>query len=79
VKNQELSVPQSKLRNYEDDANLLVSEGVLVFDNQRYAFFHEGFFDYCFANWFLAQIKISLAFCVKANSIFFVAHSYGKY
>jgi hypothetical protein len=32
-----------------DDAEVLASEHVLVRDGQRYAFFHESFFDYAFA------------------------------
>ena len=33
----------------------MVSENVLALDNGRYAFFHEGFFDYCFARYFARQ------------------------
>lgn len=68
---QELSAPKHVLRNVEDDAKCLVSAGVLVFDNDRYAFFHEGFFDYCFANWFLAQNETIVMFLCKSEQHLF--------
>ncbi len=52
---QVLSVPASKLDDYEADARALVAEHVLTLDNRRYAFFHESFFDYVFARRFVAK------------------------
>ncbi|MBC8287931.1 MAG: ATP-binding protein [Nitrospinae bacterium] len=54
-KNQILSSPKSLLDEFGPDTKALESENVLVVDNQRYAFFHEGFFDYCFARRFITQ------------------------
>lgn len=68
---QELSAPKLVLRNVEDDAKCLVSAGVLIFDNERYGFFHEGFFDYCFANWFLAQNETIITFLCKSEQHLF--------
>lgn len=50
---QVLSVPADVLDDYE--ANAMTSEHVLVLDRNRYAFFHEGFFDYVFARRFAEQ------------------------
>lgn len=49
---QVLSVPADVLDDYEDEANAMASEHVLALDRGRYAFFHEGFFDYAFARRF---------------------------
>lgn len=48
---QQLSAPISVLDDdsLEPDAEVLASEHVLVRDGQRYAFFHETFFDYAFS------------------------------
>jgi hypothetical protein len=50
-----LSVPENKLDVFRDDAMSMVSEHVLTRDETRYAFFHEGFFDYAFARRFAAR------------------------
>ena len=52
---QVLSAPKEILGDYEYDANLMVSEHVVIADGKRYAFFHEGFFDYAFARRFAAR------------------------
>jgi hypothetical protein len=54
-KHQVLSAPESLLDEYGSDAGAMVSEHVLILDNGRYAFFHEGFFDYAFARRFAAR------------------------
>lgn len=48
---QSLAIPLAELDedNLTDDADVLVSEHVLVREGQRLAFFHESFFDYAFA------------------------------
>ena len=47
---QELSIPKEYLDPLPSDyLKELFSEGVLVFDGHRVAFWHEAFFDYCFA------------------------------
>ncbi len=52
---QVLSAPRSILDDWEADAAVLASEHVLVEDDSRYAFFHEGFFDYTFARRFVSR------------------------
>ena len=52
---QVLSVPEDILDDYADDADAMASEHVLVRDRRRYAFFHEGFFDYAFARRFVGR------------------------
>lgn len=54
-KHQTLSAPVAVLDEYGLDAQAMVSEHVLVLDNNRFSFFHEGFFDYCFARQFIAK------------------------
>jgi len=49
---QSLSAPRVALDVFLDDAGAMVSEHVLVLENGRYSFFHESFFDYCFARGF---------------------------
>ena len=50
---QTLSVPERVVNEYDDDAGFMASSGVLFYENRRYSFFHESFFDYVFANDFL--------------------------
>ena len=49
---QTLSVPTFVLDEWGSDAEAMVSENVLVRENNRYSFFHEGFFDYSYARRF---------------------------
>ena len=50
---QTLSVPERVVDEHDDDAGFMASSGVLFYENRRYSFFHESFFDYVFANDFL--------------------------
>lgn len=52
---QALSAPEALLDAYAADAQAMISEHVLVQDDGRIAFFHEGFFDYAFARRFAAR------------------------
>ena len=52
---QTLSAPEDVLDAYAADAQVMASEHVLVFENRRYRFFHEGFFDYAFARGFVQR------------------------
>lgn len=52
---QTLFAPAVVLDEYADTAKAMVSEGVLVEDSGRVGFFHEAFFDYCFARCFLRR------------------------
>ena len=49
---QTLSTPEYVVEEWIADAEAMVSEHVLVLDNKRLSFFHEGFFDYAFARRF---------------------------
>lgn len=57
-----LSAPAEKVDEYEDDAQAMASENVLVRDRDRYAFFHESFFDYAFARRFAGRERELLPF-----------------
>jgi hypothetical protein len=52
-KRQTLSAPEDVLDQYAQDAQAMASANVLVLENRRYRFFHEGFFDYAFARTFV--------------------------
>lgn len=52
---QELSVPEPLLDDLDEQAKVMASEGVLAVDQGKVTFFHETFFDYCFARHFLAS------------------------
>ena len=52
---QELFVPRAALDEFEKQANAMESAGVLAEDGERVAFFHERFFDYCYARQFAAR------------------------
>ena len=49
---QTLNAPEVVVEEWSGDADAMVSENVLVIENKRYSFFHEGFFDYAFARRF---------------------------
>ena len=47
-----LSAPEVVVEEWSTDTGAIASENVLVLENSRYSFFHEGFFDYAFARRF---------------------------
>lgn len=49
---QTLSTPEFVVEDWNSDAEAMVSEHVLVLENKRFSFFHEGFFDYAYARRF---------------------------
>ena len=55
VREQSLSAPAAVLDDFAPDRAALVSEGVLVQEGKRLSFFHETFFDYAFAQRFVAR------------------------
>ena len=60
---QQLSVPRETLDGFPlAYLNQLASEGVLTFDERRYGFGHESFFDYCFARVFVGQRRSLVSF-----------------
>jgi hypothetical protein len=52
---QMLFVPDSVLDSYIETASKMTSENILDYQNGRYSFFHESFFDYAFARQFTAS------------------------
>ena len=50
--NQTLGAPEVVVEGWHSDTSAMVSDHVLVLENKRYSFFHEGFFDYAFARRF---------------------------
>ena len=65
---QQLSVPRETLDDFSSDyVKDLVSEGVLVCDDNSYGFGHESFFDYCFARIFFSRSDSSLASLLKES------------
>lgn len=67
TESQQLSVLRESLDKFPVDyRNSMVSEGVLSFDQNRYSFGHEAFFDYCFARGFMANDE-SLAMSLKKS------------
>ncbi len=50
-----LFVPEQMLRLHEEAVTLLVSENILVKDGPRVSFFHDSFFDFMFAQWFISE------------------------
>lgn len=48
-----LSVPANIIRQWESDVEKLISANLLLRQGGRIAFFHEGFFDYVFARFFM--------------------------
>ncbi len=69
---QQLSVSKETLDQFPSYyLNAMASEGVLSFDEKRYAFGHEAFFDYCFARIFMAQDASLTEFLTKSEQHLF--------
>ena len=71
---QQLSVLEGALDKCPPDSvylDAMVSEGVLSFDQNRYSFGHEAFFDYCFARGFVAKDESLTAFLKKSEQHLF--------
>ncbi|MDP9418734.1 MAG: ATP-binding protein [Actinomycetota bacterium] len=52
---QELAVPVSRFDGLDPQVKAMASEGVVVADDRQLSFFHETFFDYCFARRFMGR------------------------
>jgi hypothetical protein len=52
---QELSLPKAVLDDLDEQTKVMASESVLTVGQGRVAFFHETFFDYCFARQFITS------------------------
>ncbi len=69
---QRLSVLKEKLDKFPVDyVYQMASEGVLSYDEKRYGFGHETFFDYCFARGFVAQEESLTAFLINSEQHLF--------
>lgn len=55
----------------DTDAKAMASEHVLTFDNGRYSFFHESFFDYAFARRFAAHKRRLVPFLLEREQHLF--------
>ena len=54
---QTLNTPEVVVEEWPSDTEAMLSENILVLENKRYSFFHEGFFDYAFARRFAGGSK----------------------
>jgi len=68
---QTLSTPEAIVEDLYGDAEAMVSEHVLVLDNKRFSFFHEGFFDYAYARRFARDPQSLLALLVGGEQHLF--------
>jgi len=68
---QVLSVPERVLDEYEEEAQIIMSSGILIYEKCRYSFFHESFFDYIFANHFLNQAETMSEFLLSKEQHLF--------
>ena len=69
---QRLSVLKEKLDKFPVDyVYQMASEGVLSYDEKRYGFGHETFFDYCFARGFVDQEESLTAFLINSEQHLF--------
>lgn len=70
---QALSVPVEMLDDGDliEDANVLISEHVLVRDGGRIAFFHEAFFDYAFARQWVSRAESLVGFLLSDEQALF--------
>ena len=72
TESQPLSVSREALDEFPVDyRNSMVSEGVLSFDQNRYSFGHEAFFDYCFARVFMEKQESLTEFLKKSEQHLF--------
>ena len=72
TESQQLSVLRESLDKFPVDyRDSMVSEGVLSFDQNRYSFGHEAFFDYCFARGFVANDESLTTFLKKSEQHLF--------
>ena len=67
-----LSCPDHVLDAFDGARDWLLSEGlIIVVDRHRLAFFHESFFDYCFARWFFNRPESLVSFLKGAEQHLF--------
>ena len=69
---QTLSTPEVVVEDWSSDTDAMVSENILVLENQRYSFFHEGFFDYAFARRFAGGSQSLLGLLLSGEQRLFL-------
>ena len=68
---QTLSTPEVVVEDWNSDAKAMVSENILVCENKRFSFFHEGFFDYAYARRFARDPQSLLDLLVSGEQHLF--------
>ena len=68
---QTLSAPEVVVEGWSSDTDAMVSENILVLENNRYSFFHEGFFDYAFARRFAGDSQRLLGLLLSGEQRLF--------
>ncbi len=68
---QTLSCPDHVLDDFDGARDWLLSEGLVVVDRHRLAFFHESFFDYCFARLFASKSESLVSFLKESEQHLF--------
>ena len=68
---QTLSAPEVVTEEWFTDTNAMVSENVLVLENKRHSFFHEGFFDYAYARRFTGSSQSLLGLLLSGEQRLF--------
>ena len=69
---QTLSTPEVVVEDWSSDTDAMVSENILVLENQRYSLFHEGFFDYAFARRFAGGSQSLLGLLLSGEQRLFL-------
>lgn len=71
-RNQTLYAPKTIFDQYKDNLNLLTSANVLIENNNKISFFHETFFDYCFARRFCSNEGNLTEYILKTDQGLFI-------
>ncbi len=66
-----LNAPEVVVEEWSGDTNAMSSENVLICQDKRYSFFHEGFFDYAFARRFAGSSQSLLNLLVSGEQRLF--------
>ena len=69
---QTLNTPEVVVEDWSSDTDAMVSEHILVLENKRYSFFHEGFFDYAFARRFAGGSQSLLGLLLSGEQRLFL-------
>mgnify|MGYP001809711771 CR=1 FL=1 len=68
-----ISVVSERLSQYKDDVDKMISSNIFTLKDNQIAFFHETFFDYCFARLLLSnQDRNLLSFILESGQSLFI-------